>query len=808
MTQTANLAMPLSDLAYPPADGSTPSLTSASMPRGWSHPCTGLADFDEDQLPTVGISAIALGFATEGDLDDDTDLFSAIPPQGQGLMKAPPAQGTVVSPRREHAPPDISLLPAKMRNACRWLVYRLVPSHKSGGEPRKVPYYVTGVPRGETDTPKDQEQLATLDQALAALETGRYAGLGFALGPDDQGGCWQGLDFDDRSQHPELEPLMADLPGYVEWSPSGDGLHAIGYGPLFQTLPANGSGIEAYAQGRFFTVTTNVVCANDPVDLGSFVRDRLTALHRSGTPAPTTNFALDWDPGELPEYIKNLQGVGNLADFTAGIYPDQDLPETPANIARVSGALATIPANCGNEVWAKALWSVASLEWDCGEDLARAWSQTAPDLYDDQSFADTWRRADPARIGIGHLFGVARGYGWTDTAVTAAIPDTDATTQVASDPFVAANPFNVSAESEPATTAPLVPLDLTDLHNRSIASPSFVVDYLLPRDHVTLLAGHGGTGKSQLGLIFASHVAAGVNWSQLRVQRGRVVLFSFEDGADLIYHRLRLILNGYGLNQTAVASHLQIFDLTDHGPLVTELNLSGTRGLHKTETWAAVAAAIDGADLVIIDNASDAYDGDENSRRQVRRFLSWLRNLVKPHHGALLLLAHVDKNTAKYGGASNSYSGSTAWHNSARSRLVIANDQLVQEKLNVGRALATPIDLEWVNGLPMPLQAGVLAARLQTQDDSAVLQAIQSALGAGKTINAAPSGSNTPWHCLQHEHTLPPELRETTGKKRVQAAISRLAAAGTIRPEPYKTQGRREGTRWVLATPGASAHAH
>ena len=304
-----------------------------------------------------------------------------------------------------------------------------------------------------------------------------------------------------------------------------------------------------------------------------------------------------------------------------------------------------------------------------------------------------------------------------------------------------------------------------------------------------------------VALSLGAHVAAGQPWAHLLINRGRVVYLSFEDGSELLLHRLRMIINAFRLDLHRVLANLRLFDLTEHGPLASEVNDHGTRRLLKTATWESVAATIDGADLVIVDNASDAYDGDENSRRQVRRFIQWLRGLIKPHNGALLLLAHVDKNAAKYGGANNSYSGSTAWHNSARSRLVIANDQLAQEKLNVGRALETPIDLEWHNGLPIPLQAGALTARLQAQDDTDVLTAITAALQAGHTVNGALTGSNTPWHCLNHVPSLPPELRATAGKKRLHDAISRLATAGTLRLEPYKTQGRRDGFRWVLTTP-------
>jgi primase-polymerase (primpol)-like protein len=139
-------------------------------------------------------------------------------------------------------------LPNQMCAAKRWLLHR-----------HKKPYYVDGTPRrGLLDSPADQSRLATFEEALRHLQ-GNYTGLGFALGPDGTGNHWQGIDLDDLSQHPGLADLLTALPGYVEKSPSGNGVHAIGHGKPFNTLGSNGTGIEAYAAGRFFTVTGNAL---------------------------------------------------------------------------------------------------------------------------------------------------------------------------------------------------------------------------------------------------------------------------------------------------------------------------------------------------------------------------------------------------------------------------------------------------------------------------------------------------------------------------------------------------------------------
>ncbi len=175
-------------------------------------------------------------------------------------------------------------LPKQMLEAPRWLVWKRGCS-KTDGSWAKLPYYVSGRPRGEggeLDSPEDLAQLASFDEAWAALQKGRYDGLGFALGADANGGYWQGIDLDHIAAQ-GISFLQDELPGYVEISPSGEGAHAIGYGVCFPTLSANDTGIEVYARRRFFTVTGN--CVRREVgalpDLADYVVGRLAPLHES-----------------------------------------------------------------------------------------------------------------------------------------------------------------------------------------------------------------------------------------------------------------------------------------------------------------------------------------------------------------------------------------------------------------------------------------------------------------------------------------------------------------------------------------------
>jgi len=111
--------------------------------------------------------------------------------------------------------------------------------------------------------------------------------------------------------------------------------------------------------------------------------------------------------------------------------------------------------------------------------------------------------------------------------------------------------------------------------------------------------------------------------------------------------------------------------------------------------------------MAIIDNASDTFGGDEIRRAQVRSFVrSHRTHLARPDR-ALMLLAHVNKVAASQGrnASSEDYSGSTAWHNSCRSRLTLSPDkdgnlELQHQKANHGPKADT-IRLTWIDGVPM-----------------------------------------------------------------------------------------------------------
>jgi putative DNA primase/helicase len=133
-----------------------------------------------------------------------------------------------------------------------WVVWK---GELEDGKRKKVPYNPNfQLIKASVKIPKSW---GTLDQALTALETGNYSGIGFMITPP-----LVMIDLDhsiDRANgtiaDPQAQAIVQELNSYTELSPSGTGLHILAYG----VLPGKGihTTIEMYGQDRFTTITTN-----------------------------------------------------------------------------------------------------------------------------------------------------------------------------------------------------------------------------------------------------------------------------------------------------------------------------------------------------------------------------------------------------------------------------------------------------------------------------------------------------------------------------------------------------------------------
>lgn len=375
-------------------------------------------------------------------------------------------------------------LPESMTGAKRWLVWKSIP--QSGKKPRKVPVYVTGEPRnGLLDTPEDLAKLATFDDACAALATNRYAGLGFALGPDGTGNHWQGIDLDDVDGREGLRLLSDDLPGYTETSPSGSGMHAIGYGRPFAALGSNGTGIEAYSAGRYFTVTSEGAGLGEPVDIADFV-ERVLAPRHGLRPAPVA--------AEVMEYV------------------DQ------RTIAELRSALTSMRAD-DRDLWVSNGQRLKKLG-EVGRSLWLEWSQQS-DKFDAADAARVWDSFTADRTGYQAIFAEAQRRGWLNPMSSQAAP--------------ANHPATPPSGILDALRAACVPFTLEELAASAVPHPHAFMSAdgrrgLFPEGEVSIVAAPGREGKTSAVIAIVKQYALGLPLADMAPAEVRsAMIYSAED---------------------------------------------------------------------------------------------------------------------------------------------------------------------------------------------------------------------------------------------------------------------------------------
>jgi RecA-family ATPase len=97
----------------------------------------------------------------------------------------------------------------------------------------------------------------------------------------------------------------------------------------------------------------------------------------------------------------------------------------------------------------------------------------------------------------------------------------------------------------------------------------------IPYGVVTLLAAHGGTGKSLLALLLAICVAVGREFLGLPTASLKTIFFSAEDSGDTLRRRVAAICRAEEIDPAVVAENLTLIDATDAAVLFEEVKPKG-----------------------------------------------------------------------------------------------------------------------------------------------------------------------------------------------------------------------------------------
>ncbi len=367
--------------------------------------------------------------------------------------------------------------------------------------------------------------------------------------------------------------------------------------------------------------------------------------------------------------------------------------------------------------------------------------------------------------------------------------------------------------TEPPKPVPrLKPVSVADVFTNPSPPPQFIWDGYLPRGVVTLMGAHGGTGKSTIALMLGVCAALGRPLFGVDVVACKTLFVSLEDSEHIVRHRLAGICRAWDIDPNELHDRLHIVDGTEH----PEMFSADTRGAgDTTATYAELRKLVqlEGVGLVLVDNASDAYGGDEIQRRQVRAFMRALVEVARLTDCAVLLLAHVDKTTSrnKKAEGGEGYSGSTAWHNSARSRLFLtrADDDtltLEHQKANLTKC-REPLTLEWpTGGLPQlvaytgahPL-LGLAQGRADDDRAAALLGLIAEFEGRQQYCSPVATARNSVFAMLKSEPAFQRLNLKGDACKRI---VTQCQRAQWIEPVEYRTPDRKTRTRWTVTPQG------
>ena len=310
------------------------------------------------------------------------------------------------------------------------------------------------------------------------------------------------------------------------------------------------------------------------------------------------------------------------------------------------------------------------------------------------------------------------------------------------------------AVATPAARRARLAFTADTLEGRPVPPREWIVRNLIPASNVTMLSGDGGTGKSTLLLQLLCASALNMQWLGLETRPGRSLYLSAEDDADELHRRLDRIAHHYD-RTLADLGDVKLWPVPGGAVLAEE----GSRDkLQMTPLWDELRDLVTGwrPSVIVLDSLADVFSGNEINRAQVRQFVTALRDLAAEAGAAIIILAHPSVEGMRSG---SGISGSTAWHNSVRSRLYLekarpddgcSDDTLMtlsQKKANYAATIGD-LRLQLVMGAFNNLdgtarQAGDLALR-QAQAEETFLRLLDRFNGEGRRVSHMPGQNHAP----------------------------------------------------------------
>jgi len=172
-------------------------------------------------------------------------------------------------------------------------------------------------------------------------------------------------------------------------------------------------GIDLLGSGRFIVVAPSVVDGNSY----GWKQNRSPGDVERADCTEWLEEAIALTPPASEPQVIALPVSKSPPDGTAaaGLLVDLKLaiPETPENVQRLCDALNTTPPCLPYDKWRNILFSIKAHGFSEGEVIARKWSASCVEKYDDAAFNKVWNSDKGRGVGAGTLYFIAKQYGWS-----------------------------------------------------------------------------------------------------------------------------------------------------------------------------------------------------------------------------------------------------------------------------------------------------------------------------------------------------------------------------------------------------------
>jgi hypothetical protein len=369
---------------------------------------------------------------------------------------------------------------------------------------------------------------------------------------------------------------------------------------------------------------------------------------------------------------------------------------------------------------------------------------------------------------------------------------------------------------------PIAALDIAELAAEPMPAQDARIERMAYCGTLGLMGAHGGIGKTQIAIAAAIAMAAGCRLFGQAIKPCKTALISAEDGAGELHRRLAVQCHAMQVNFASLHGRAFVYDYTAGDPTLVAVGRDGV--VTPTARYLDLRRDLRRHDVefVALDNFALLAAVDIIRPREATAALALLAELAPPG-GNVIVLAHVDKATAKTGYSTEGYTGSAAFNNRPRFRWFAYRPNadgdgdgggdppeddgrrtLEVQKLNGGkRGLRIALRIVTADG---PSQGaivldgtddGMVASIARRNEQRDVLAAVREAQARAIPIPTAETNRSTAYEALEAMPSYPDDLRGKRGKARLFHLLRRLRADGAIEVGEFRTAGRksREGYR-------------